>query len=79
MARFELTLSTGEKILVDHAATGMTEILSEVENKAFLVLSEVMGGSSTPAREVIVASRQIALIRPLGDRSMQGSDFRPKR
>jgi hypothetical protein len=79
MARFQVTMSTGEKLLVDHPATSMTDILAEVGSKAFLLLSEVMGGSSTPARDVIVASRQIALIRPLGDRTMQGTDFRPKR
>jgi len=79
MARFEVTLSDGEKILVDHPAGGMDEILSALENKAFLLFSEVQGGSSTPARDVIVASAQVTLIRPLGERSMQGTQFRPKR
>ena len=79
MARFEMTLSNGEKILVDHPAEGMREILPEIEGKSFLLFSEVKGGSSTPAREIIVASAQVTLIRPLGDRCMQGSDFRPKR
>jgi hypothetical protein len=78
MARFELSLANGEKILVDHTAGSMAEILTEVDGNGFLLLSEVSGGSST-AREVIVASGQITLIRLLGDRSMQGSDFRPKR
>ena len=79
MARFEMTISNGEKILVDHAATDMRELLSELDGKSFVLLQEVKGGSSTPAREVIVASNQITLVRLLGDLSTQGSDFRPKR
>jgi hypothetical protein len=79
MARFEMTISNGEKILVDRASSGMQEILSEICREDFLLFSEVKGGSSTPAREVIVASAQITLIRPLGDRSFQNTDFRPKR
>ena len=74
-----MTVSNGEKILVDHAASGMQEILSEIGREDFLLFSEVQGGSSSPARKVIVASAQITLIRPLGDRGMQGSNFRPKR
>ena len=79
MARFEMTISTGEKILVDHSAGGMQSILSELNGQGFLLFSEVKGGSSSPAREVIVASSQIALIRPLGEGNSQGSNFRPKR
>lgn len=79
MARFEMTLSDGEKILVDHPAVGMQEMLSELDAHGFLLFSEIKGGSSTPAREVIVASSQITLVRPLGDQSFQGSNFRPKR
>jgi len=79
MARFEMTLSNGEKILVDHAANDMGEILSAVGGSGFLLFSEVKGGSSSPAREVIVASSQITLIRLLGASSTQGSTFRPKR
>lgn len=79
MARFEMTLSGGERILVDHAAPAMQEMLKEFAGNDFVLLSEVKGGSSTPAREIIVATRQITLIRPLDDRSTQGSDFRPKR
>jgi hypothetical protein len=79
MARFEVSISNGEKILVDHPAVDMEEILSALESKAFLIFSEVQGGSNTPARDVIVASAQVTLIRPLGERSMQGTQFRPKR
>jgi hypothetical protein len=79
MARFEVTMSNGEKILVDHGATSMQDILTELGARGFLLFNEVKGGSSAPAREVIVAAAQVALVRPLGDRSMQGSDFRPKR
>jgi hypothetical protein len=79
MARFEVSLTGGERILVDHAAPAMQQILDEVTSSAFILFSEVKGGSSTPARDVIVATRQITLIRPLGDRSTQGTDFKPKR
>jgi hypothetical protein len=79
MARFEMTLSGGERILVDHSAPAMQDILKEFAGSDFVLLSEVKGGSSTPAREIIVATRQITLIRPLGEQSLQGSDFRPKR
>lgn len=79
MARFEMTLSNGEKILVDHAAEDMDSFLAALDSSAFLMLSEVKGGSSTPARGVIVASKQITLVRPLGAQSLQGTDFRPKR
>lgn len=79
MARFEVSLTGGERILVDHAAPAMQQILDEVAGNDFILFSEVKGGSSTPARDVIVATRQITLIRPLGDRSTQGTDFKPKR
>jgi hypothetical protein len=79
MPRFEMTISNGEKILVDHATAGMQEILSDLEGKGFLLFKEVKGGSSTPAREVIVASSQITLVRPLGDGVTQGSSFQAKR
>jgi hypothetical protein len=79
MARFEMTLSSGEKILVDHAATGMGEILSELSSNAFLVYTEVKSGSSGPAQEVIVASSQITLVRPLDELTTQSTTFRPKR
>lgn len=74
-----MTISNGEKILVDHAASGMQEIPAQIGRDDFPLFSEVQGGSSLPAREVIVASAQITLVRPLGERSMQGSNFRPKR
>ncbi len=79
MARFEMTISGGEKILVDHPALAMQDILSDLSGNNFMLLSEVKGGSSTPAKEVIVATNQITLVRPLGDREMQGSSFKPKR
>ena len=79
MARFEMTLSNGEKILVDHTAKDVVAFLSELNCNTFLLLNEVKGGSSTPAREVIVASTQVTLVRPLGAQSLQGSTFRPKR
>lgn len=79
MARFEVTLSGGEKIVVDHPATGMAELIADVDGKAFLLLKEITGASAAAARDIIVASRQITMVRPLGDLSTQGSSFRPKR
>jgi len=78
MARFELTTSSGEKILVDHAAAGMQEFLSELNSSPFVLYNEVKGGSSGAA-QVIVASGQITLVRPLDDFSTQSTTFRPKR
>jgi hypothetical protein len=74
-----MTIAGGEKILVDHAAPAMQDMMTELAASDFVLFSEVKGGSSTPAKEVIVATRKITLIRPLGERSVQGSDFRPKR
>jgi hypothetical protein len=74
-----MTLSSGEKILVDHAATGMEEILSELSSNAFLVYTEVKAGSSGTAQKVIVASSQITLVRPLDELTTQSTTFRPKR
>lgn len=77
MARYELTLSSGEKILVDHPAESTDEILAAFDGKAFVPFSEVKVGTSS-VRDVLVASVQVALVRPLGGDS-QGSQFRPKR
>ncbi len=79
MARFEVILSNGEKIVVDHSTSGMAEFAAEIGGKNFLTLTEITGASASAAREVIVASNQITLVRPLGDQSTQGSNFRPKR
>jgi hypothetical protein len=79
LARFEMTMAVGEKILVDHPAAGMQEMLSELSSNAFLLYTEVKGGSSTAAREIIVATAQIGLIRPLDELSTQSTTFRPKR
>jgi hypothetical protein len=77
LARYELTMSNGEKILVDHSADGMDALLSIFESKDFVPFGEVKVGSAG-ARDIIVASEHVALIRSLGDES-QGSLFRPKR
>ncbi len=68
----------GEKVLVDHPAESMDELLSALDGKAFVPFGEVKVGSTTAVRDVLVASEHVALIRPLGDDS-QGSQFRPKR
>ena len=68
MARFEMTTSNGEKILVDHVSASMQEIVAELGDHDFVLFNEIKGGSSTPARELIVATSQITLIRSVGDR-----------
>ena len=77
MARYELTLTGGEKILVDHPAESMDEIISALEGKAFVAFGEVKVGSAA-GRDVLISTEHVALIRPLGVES-QGSQFRPKR
>jgi len=78
LARYELTLTNGEKVLVDHPAENTDEILAAFDGKAFVPFGEVRVGSTTAVRDVLVASAQVALVRPLGGDS-QGSQFRPKR
>lgn len=72
-------MSDGEKILVDHAAAGMKEILAELNSNAFLRFREVRSGTQAPAPEVIMASGQIMVVRPLDGLATQSSTFRPKR
>lgn len=73
MARYEMTLANGEKILVDHAGGCIRDVLAELDGKAFLLLGEVNGGSFSPARDVIVASAQVVLIRQIGDAGAGGA------
>ena len=79
MARFELTLSNGEKMVAEHRSTGIDKFLTEVEANAFLLVTEIRSGSQTPPKEVMVATRPITLIRTSEEGSMQGSNFRAKR
>ena len=79
MARFEVTISSGEKIVIDHNVTGMAELAAEIEGKQLLLSTEITGASSGAARDILIAGRQITMIRPLSDQSTQGSNFRPKR
>jgi len=78
MARFEMTISNGETILIDFPAADMPELLTELIGSAFLIGTEVKPGSVL-AREVIVASHQVTLARPADADSRQSSTFRPKR
>jgi len=77
LARYELTLTNGEKVLVDHPAETTDEILSALQGKDFVSFSEVRPGSAA-VRDVLVSPQHLALIRPLSVES-QGSQFRPKR
>jgi hypothetical protein len=78
MARFELTISNGEKIMVEHAAADMREFAADLDGKQMVLFNEIKTGSSTPARELIVATNQITLVRSIGE-GMLGSAFRGKR
>ena len=44
-----------------------------------MLFNEIKGGSSTPARELIVATSQITLIRSIGDRNPRAATSAPKR
>jgi hypothetical protein len=79
MSRFEMTISDGEKILVDHPAEGMSELLSELQSSDFLLFKEIRGSTSNVAKDVIVASAQITIIRAIDGDSRQSTTFRPKR
>jgi hypothetical protein len=79
MARFEVTIASGEKVVIDHGATGMAELSAEIEGKEFLLFTEITGASTGASRDILVVSSQITMIRPLSDQSTQGSNFRPKR
>ena len=57
----------------------MTELIVDVEGKEFLLVKEIIGASAGAARDIIIACRQITMVRPLGEHITQGSNFRPKR
>ena len=79
MARFEMTLTGGERVLVDYAAGGLPELLTELNANAFLLFTEVRGDSTSLTREAIVATAQITVIRLIDSDTRQSSTFRPKR
>jgi hypothetical protein len=76
LARYELTLGAGEKVLVEHPAESTDEVLAAIAGKDFLQFGEIKVGT-TAVVDIIVASKHIALVRPLGEG--KGSQFRPKR
>jgi hypothetical protein len=78
VARFEITISNGESILVDLPVADITALAAALVGSTFLVGTEVKPGSMQ-MREVIVASGQVTLARPADAESRQGSTFRPKR
>lgn len=79
MARFEVTTSNGEKILIDNDASGMAELLDALNANPFILGNEVGGSSMNPDRPIILACGQIILVRLLDNLSTQSSTFRPKR
>jgi hypothetical protein len=79
MARFELTLSGGEKLLVDHPAGGAAELLAAIAGKEFVLFTEIRDATSAPSYEVIVANHQIVVVRSVESASRQNTTFRAKR
>ena len=79
MARFEMTISNGETILIDFPASDLPELLAALVGNPFLIGTEVKPGATSVVREVIVASGQVTLARPADADSRQSSTFRPKR
>lgn len=80
MPRYEMTISGGERIIVDHPGEGMQAFMSDLQTSDFLLLKEIRGVSATGAQhELIVASRQVTLVRSVDSDSRQSTTFRPKR
>jgi hypothetical protein len=79
LSRFEVTMSDGEKVLVEHAAETPEALVDELARRNFLTCGEIKSSGSVAQRDVIIAASQISLIRPLLEGSSQGSNFRPKR
>lgn len=79
MARFELTMAGGEKFVVDHPAAAMSEMRAFLAGGPFVVFAEIRVGTTVPLQELLVATGQISLLRPLGAGATQGSSFRAKR
>lgn len=78
MSRFEVTLLTGEKLVVEMpGASTSAEVCTLLASNDFAILNELRTGSVT--REVIIASSGILLVRPIADGSTQGSSFISKR
>lgn len=72
-------MTGGEKIVVDHPSAEMGGFLADLSAGEFVLLKEIRGSSSGMAQEVIVATRQIALVRAMDADSRQSTTFRPKR
>jgi hypothetical protein len=79
LSRFEVTMSDGEKLIVEHAAETPEALVEELARHSFLTCGEIKPSGSAAHRDVILAASQISLIRPLLEGSSQGSNFRPKR
>lgn len=78
MARFEITINNGEKILVEHPSTSFDELALEFSTNPLMLFKEIKPGSSVPPIDVMVKTSEIALVRPIGE-GMMGSQFRGKR
>jgi hypothetical protein len=79
MARFEMTLVDGEKILVDHGSSDVEAMARALADQRFLVFSEIRGGGTAAVQKLIVATEQVTVMRPMDAAGTQGSGFRPKR
>ncbi len=79
MARYELTMFGGEKLLIDGAIEEMEHMRVHLVGTGFVLFKEIKAGSTVPPREVVISTSQIALLRPLPEGSTTGSNFKPKR
>jgi hypothetical protein len=79
LSRFEVTMSDGEKLIVEHGSETLEALVEALANRNFLACGEIKASGSAAHREIIIAASQISLIRPLLEGSSQGSNFRPKR
>ncbi len=79
MSRYEVTMSDGEKLIVEHGAETLDALVDELSRRNFLPCGEIRSSGSAAHRDIILAASQISLIRPLLEGTSQGSNFRPKR
>ncbi|MBK1623057.1 MULTISPECIES: hypothetical protein [Afifella] len=79
MARFEVTMSSGDKLLIEHDIASVEEMRLVLEKTDFLATKEVRLGAPGTLPDVVLSTRHMMLLRPLAEGATQGSSFRPKR
>jgi hypothetical protein len=79
LSRYEVTMSDGEKLVVEHGAETLDALVQDLSRGPFVACGEIRSSGSAAQRDIVLAASQISLIRPLLEGSSQGSNFRPKR